>query len=139
MKPAVLQRLFALSGLALVAAVVALAATRENGSSTGALPPPGGQWFTALAGPQAVPTKPRRTACGHTLNAQSLGVAHPVLPCNVKIYVEFGHKTALTEVIDRGPNAPGREFNVTHALAEKIGLHSVQPIRWRFATTTTPG
>jgi hypothetical protein len=39
----------------------------------------------------------------------------------------------LTQVIDRGPNAPGREFNVTKALADEIGLHGTERIRWSYA------
>jgi rare lipoprotein A (peptidoglycan hydrolase) len=39
----------------------------------------------------------------------------------------------LTQVIDRGPYAPGREFQLTKALADEIDLHGVQPIKWRFA------
>jgi hypothetical protein len=40
----------------------------------------------------------------------------------------------LTQVIDRASGVPGREFDVTAALARRIGLRGVQPIRWRFAS-----
>ena len=39
----------------------------------------------------------------------------------------------LTTVVDRGPFAPGREFEVTPALADLLRLSGVQTIRWSFA------
>jgi rare lipoprotein A (RlpA)-like double-psi beta-barrel protein len=132
-------RLFALTALALVGAIVALAVRRHDTarSATGTLPAaapaPGGGWYRALAAAAPLVTKPRSTVCGHTLGPKTIGVAHPVLPCNVKLYVEYGGKEVLTEVVDRGPYVSGREFAFTHALAEALGLHGTQPIRWRFA------
>jgi len=141
MKPAFAQRLVGLAALALVAGLVALAATHNSHGNKKLLPvqapAPGGGWYRALAAPLAVPAKPRHTVCGHKLTAKTIGVAHPVLPCNVKIYIEFGGKQVLTEVIDRGPYAAGREFALTHALAEAVGLHGTQAIKWRYATETT--
>ena len=135
MKPALVQRLVGLAALALVAALIALAATHNGSSVNGhGLPAPGGGWNRALASPEPLPTKARRTVCGHTLTAKTLGVAHPVLPCNVKLYLLFAGKQVLTEVVDRGPYVPGREFALTHALAEAVGLHGTQPIKWRYAT-----
>jgi rare lipoprotein A (peptidoglycan hydrolase) len=129
-------RLFGLAALALVGAVIALATSRHHGttSATAAQPVPAGDWYRALAAAAPLVTKPRTTVCGRVLTATTLGVAHPVLPCNVKVYIEFDGKTVLTQVIDRGPYVSGREFALTHALAEQVGLHGTQPIRWRFAT-----
>ena len=39
----------------------------------------------------------------------------------------------LTQVIDRGPNVPGRDFDITKALADRLGLHGTQTIQWRYA------
>jgi len=140
-RPAFTQRLVGLAALALLAGVIALAATRKSHESKTPLPvqapAPGGGWYHALAAPLPAPAKPRRTVCGHKLTAKTIGVTHPVLPCNVKIYIEFGDKQVLTEVIDRGPYAAGREFAFTHALAQAVGLHGTQAIRWRYATETT--
>ena len=134
------QRLLALAGVALIGVLIALAVTNHGGSAgsaTNALPDaapaPGGGWYRALAAPAHVPKKPRRTACGQTLDAKTVGLAHPTLPCNAKLFIEFRGKRVLTQVIDRGPYAKGREFGVTKALADQIGLHDVQQIRWRFA------
>ena len=138
------QRLIMLAGLALVAAVVALAVTRNHPSSKGttnalpeAAPAPGGGWYRALGAPARLQAKPRRTVCGQVLRPKTVGVAHPTLPCGAKIFIEYGGKQVLTAVIDRGPFAGGREFQLTKALAEKIDLHGVQPIKWRFAVAPT--
>jgi hypothetical protein len=138
-RPQLALRVLALAALALIAGVIALA-TRDDGGSdrpSGALPEPapapGGGWYRALAAPAPLPRKQRRTACGATLGRKTLGVAHPVLPCNVKIFIEYGDKLVLTQVIDRGPYAQGREFDLTKALADRIDLHGTQPIKWRFA------
>jgi rare lipoprotein A (peptidoglycan hydrolase) len=67
------------------------------------------------------------------IDSHALGVANPVLPCGVKVYIAFGGRQALTQVIDRGPAVPGREFDVTRALAKRLGLVSTSMIAWRFA------
>jgi hypothetical protein len=132
------QRLLGLAAVAFVAGVVALAVTREHSDSNArplpaAAPAPGGGWFEALAVPARPPARPRATACGFQLRAQTLGVAHPVLPCGAQIYIEFAGTRVLTRVIGRGAGTRS-EFALTQALADKIGLHSRQQIKWRFAT-----
>jgi rare lipoprotein A len=134
--PATAKRTVALGGVALIAALLALAlGSPGDGRSDErrALPKPAGTWYRALAAPYGPTTSRRRTSCGQRLEAETLGVAHPVLPCGVKIYLSFGGTRVLTEVIDHGPFVPGREFDVTKALADRIGLHGTQPIRWTFA------
>jgi len=134
--PATAKRTVALGGVALLAALLALAFGSPDGGGSderGALPQPARTWYRALAAPYGASPSRRRTACGQRLEAETLGVAHPVLPCGVKIYLAFEGTRVLTEVIDRGPFVPGREFDVTKALADRIGLHGTQPIRWTFA------
>jgi rare lipoprotein A (peptidoglycan hydrolase) len=41
----------------------------------------------------------------------------------------------LTQVIDRGPYVPGRQFDLTDALAVKLGVRGVQQITWAYART----
>jgi hypothetical protein len=123
-----------LAALALISGVIALAVVRNGSNSANGLPAASGTWYRALAAPSPLATKPRRTACGHALDAKTVGVSHPVLPCNVKIYIEYGNKSVLTAVIDRGRDSAGPEFHLTQALADAIGLHGTQPIRWRYAT-----
>jgi rare lipoprotein A (peptidoglycan hydrolase) len=90
-------------------------------------------WYTALAGVRSRPLAGRASACGTLLDAKTLGVDHPVLPCGAKLFVRFQKRTVLTSVVDRGPFGPDREFEVTPALAEQLRLSGVQTIRWSFA------
>jgi hypothetical protein len=133
-----LQRALAAAGAALLAAVLALAVADRSGSSPPAegLPEPvgalGGDWYEALAG-VGRGGLPREAGCGYRLTAKTLGVAHPVLPCGAKLYVAFGGKRALTQVVDRGPAAAGRELDLTPALAKLLGLHGIRRVEWAFA------
>jgi rare lipoprotein A (peptidoglycan hydrolase) len=136
---ALAQREVALAGVALLAAITALALAQSE--LTGAasprlpkpVPAPGGGWYEALAAAEGESFGGRRTACGHRLTRRSIGVAHPVLPCGAKLFISYGDKMVLTQVIDRGPFVPGREFDFTRELARRVGLRGTQPIRWRFA------
>jgi hypothetical protein len=130
-------RLLGLVGVALAASVVALAVVRERADSNAsplpaAAPAPGGGWFEALAVPARAPARPRATLCNFRLTAKTLGVAHPVLPCGVQVYLELGDRRVLTRVIGRGSGTRS-EFALTRALADELGLHNRQQIRWRFA------
>jgi rare lipoprotein A (peptidoglycan hydrolase) len=121
-----------LGAVTLVAAVIVLALTRGGGSHD-KLPPAAGSWYRALAAPYVQTAQPKRGACGVVIGPKTMGVANPVLPCGVKIYIQYGGKEVLTQVIDRGPDVPGREFDVTRALARTIGLTGTRTINWRFA------
>jgi rare lipoprotein A (peptidoglycan hydrolase) len=125
-------RAAALAGVALVALAVALAIERHD-QKRAALPAPAGQWYTALATPYTPTTATKKGACGIAIGPNTAGVAHPVLPCGVKLYVKFAGKEVLTQVVDRGRTGPGREFDVTQALAKLLGLQGTQTIQWRFA------
>ncbi len=126
------QRQAALAGVALLAAVISLAVTSPGNRHSSALPPPIGS-YTALAGSSGVVAYGKRTACGQIIGPKTEGVAHPVLPCGVKIYISFNGRHVLTEVIDRGPYVPGRQFDLTEALAQRLGLTGVQKIHWSYA------
>jgi len=126
------MRASALAAVALVAIAVALAVQhRSNHSSK--LPAAAGPWYSALAAPYA-PSKGRtKSACGVSIGAKTVGVAHPLLPCGVKLYVEYEGRQVLTQVIDRGHTVPGREFDLTEALAKLLRMQGTQTIQWRFA------
>lgn len=133
------QRAVALAAVALVAAVLALAVT-DRGEPTASgtpkakpVPAANGGWYRALAGARPPAADAERTSCGDILTGRSLGVTHPVLPCGAKIFIAYGDREVLTEVIDRGPVKAGRQFELTQALAAKLGLEGTQEIRWRFA------
>jgi len=131
--PAAARRTLALAGVALLAALGSLALAAPDRNHRNALPKPVGTWYPALAAPYSPAAARGRTACGQRIGARTRGVAHPVLPCGARIYISYGGHKVLTQVIDRGPNAPGREFNVTKALADEIGLHGTKRIRWSYA------
>ncbi len=139
MNRVLVQRAVWLAGITFVAAIAALALTRRDADSSESLPGavvvPGTEngYYTARAAPYGPTASRRRTACGRPFLKTTQGVAHPVLPCGVRLYVRFHGREVLTQVVDRGPNVPGREFDVTKALANRLDLHGTQTIQWRFA------
>ena len=133
-------RQLALAAAGLLAVIVAVAIASRGATTsktTSRLPRPAvsdvSGWYTALAGVRTRPLAGRTSGCGTLLNPQTLGVDHPVLPCGAKIFLRYDGKTVLTQVVDRGPYGPSREFEVTPALADLLGLSGVQAIRWSFA------
>jgi len=136
--PQLAQREVALAAVALLGAVVALAlgGTRGHDKLSGIPQPvvvPGVGWYPALAGPRPIRTG-TRTRCGVLLKDSTMGVTDPILRCGARIYVAFASSPhVLTQVIDRGPVVPGRRFDLTPVLADKLGVHGVQRIRWVFA------
>ena len=139
MNPQLVQRALWLAGITLIAAIAALAIReREAGSNRnlpGAVAVPGTKngYYTAKAAPYGPTAAHRRKACGKPFLKTTEGVAHPVLPCGVRLYIRFHGKEVLTQVVDRGPNVPGRDLDVTKALANRLDLHGTQTIQWRFA------
>ncbi len=133
MSAALAQRQIALACVALLGALVALslASPRLRGADDG-LPRPVETWYTAGATVYTV-EEPRLTACGHRVDGRTRGVAHPVLPCNTKLYIEYGDKKVLAQVVDKLPNLPGPPFDLTKPLADEIGLNRTDRIRWSFA------
>jgi rare lipoprotein A len=133
------QRAVWLAGITFVAAIAALAITRRDVGShdeiPGAVPVPGTQngYYSAKAAPYGPTARHRRTACGQPFLKTTEGVAHPVLPCGVRVYIRFHGREVLTQVVDRGPNVPGRALDLTKALANRLDLHGTQTIQWRFA------
>ena len=132
MSPTTIQRTIWLAAITLIVAVAALAFARRSGSGHPPIPGAVGPYYTSRAAPYG-PSASRRTACGETFTSKLQGIAHPTLPCGVKVYILFRGHEVLTEVVDRGPTVPGRDFDVTKGLADRIGLHGTQTIKWRYA------
>ena len=136
----ILQRTIALAAVALVSAVAVLALTGGASDDDDETAPQqvtvagGGGWYTALAGSRGAARDAERTTCARILTGRSLGVSHPVLPCGAKIFISFGGSEVLTEVIDTKLKQPGRQFELTEALAQQLGIEGTQQIQWRFAT-----
>ena len=65
-----------------------------------------------------------RTACGGTLTAGRLGVAHKSLPCGTRVRLRYRGRVVTAPVIDRGPYAAGREYDLTKATKDRLGFGS---------------
>jgi hypothetical protein len=132
------QRLVLLAGVALLAAVSALAVverrTQDEGSASLTSAPAPAGWNAAFVGSRGPAGDAQRTTCGQVLAPESLGVTHPVLPCGAKVVLRTGNTQVLTEVIDNALVEPGRQLEVTEALAALLGLDGTVEIEWRFAT-----
>ena len=126
------MRELALAALALLVAVAAVAVTHQTHDETASATEPQGSYH-AIAGSSGPAAFGRRTACGGVIRADTVGVAHPTLPCGARIYISLGNRHVLTQVIDRGPSVPGRQFDLTDALARRLGLVGVQTIHWSYA------
>ena len=114
-----------LAGVAVLGIAIALYLGHRSKSGPGStLPAPAGPWHDVLAGPY-VPKQ--RTACGVRTSAHTMGVAHPVLPCGVKLYIRYGDRTVLTQVLDHGNG-----FLLTPALARILDLQGRQTIQYTF-------
>lgn len=64
----------------------------------------------------------KRTACGQRLTRSLLGVANRSLPCGSEVQVSFGRHTIVAPVIDRGPYAHHAQWDLTAAVAKKLGM-----------------
>jgi rare lipoprotein A len=65
-----------------------------------------------------------RTACGRTLGRGTLGVAHKSLPCGTKVALRYRGRTVMAPVIDRGPYAGNREYDLTAETKRRLGFGS---------------
>ena len=134
------QRQIALAGLALLAGIVALGLTAQKQSSPpklpNSIPAPGGGWFQATATSRGSTFARSHLdgACGNVVGPRSdKGVASATLPCATKIYIQFGDKLALTDVVARGPSGSEADFEIAPVLAQELGLKGNQLIDWRYA------
>ena len=135
MRPVIAQREVALAGLALLAAVVSLAVTEQTRQSSSTTPQQEGS-YTALAGSSGPAAFGHRTACGGVIDPDTIGVSHPTLPCGARVFITYKGAKVLTQVVDRGPYVPGRQFDLTDALARRLGLRGVQEIHWAYARSS---
>jgi rare lipoprotein A (peptidoglycan hydrolase) len=63
-----------------------------------------------------------RTACGQVLTKELVGVAHKKLPCGTLVEVSYRGRSAVVPVVDRGPFAKGKRWDLTSAAAELLGF-----------------
>ena len=64
-------------------------------------------------------------ACGGTLMPATMGVAHKTLPCGTEVKLRYRGRTATVPVIDRGPYVPGRDYDLTEAVKERLGFPGI--------------
>jgi rare lipoprotein A len=65
-----------------------------------------------------------RTGCGGTLGDKTLGVAHRWLPCGTRVKFRYRGRSVTVPVIDRGPYAGNREWDLTAATKRRLGFPS---------------
>ncbi len=64
----------------------------------------------------------RRTACGVMLRRQTLGVANRTLKCGTAVAIDYGGRTIVVPVIDRGPYAHHADWDLTEATARLLDI-----------------
>jgi hypothetical protein len=131
------QRQAALAGVALLGTLGALALTRTG---DGGAPSAGGTsirprvaWEEARVSILGPGRLGRETRCGLTLTRETLGIAHPVLPCGVELVLAHGSRRVQVEVVEQGNVGAGVAFELTPALADELRVTGTQVVHWRFA------
>jgi rare lipoprotein A (peptidoglycan hydrolase) len=65
-----------------------------------------------------------KLGCGGTLSAGTVGAANKHLPCGTKVTFHYRGRTVTAPVVDRGPYAGNREWDLTAGLKAKLGFGS---------------
>ena len=133
MNPGLVQRQAGLAAAALLATLGVLALGKRAEEPNPATPAPSISWESAVVGIVPARAYGRPTSCGTELDSASIGIAHPVLPCGVDLVVAYKGKEVRAEVVDSAPIGDGRDFDVTKALADRLGFSGRHTIQWRFA------
>ena len=64
----------------------------------------------------------QRTACGVRLGRRTLGVANRTLKCGTPVAIDYGGRTIIVPVIDRGPYAHHADWDLTEATARLLDI-----------------
>lgn len=64
----------------------------------------------------------RRSSSGAIFDERDFTIAHKTLPLGTLLLVTFGDRQAVVMVNDRGPFVEGREFDLSRATAEYLGV-----------------
>jgi rare lipoprotein A len=70
----------------------------------------------------------QKTACGVTLKASTLGVAHRTLKCGTPVALYYRGRTIVVPVIDRGPYANNADWDLTEATGRALGVNGIATI-----------
>jgi len=65
------------------------------------------------------------TACGGALTLGRLGVAHKYLPCGTRVTFRYRGRSVTARVIDRGPFAAGRDWDLTAVTKQRLRFGDV--------------
>ena len=76
-----------------------------------------------------------KTACGQTLRATTIGVAHRSLPCGTVVKFVYEGQAVIAPVIDRGPFVKGRAWDLTAAASQALEFDGVGLLRYAIATS----
>ena len=76
-----------------------------------------------------------KTACGQTLRATTIGVAHRNLPCGTMVKFVYGGHAVIAPVIDRGPFVKGRAWDLTAAASEALEFDGAGLVRYAIAVS----
>jgi rare lipoprotein A len=76
-----------------------------------------------------------QTACGQTLRATTIGVAHRNLPCGTMVKFVYEGHAVVAPVIDRGPYVKGRAWDLTAAASEALEFDGVGMVRYAVAVS----
>ena len=71
------------------------------------------------------------TACGKTLTKALVGVAHRTLPCGTLVTFRYNGRILTVPVVDRGPYAPGRTWDLTYGACSKLAHCFTGTIEWK--------
>lgn len=74
-----------------------------------------------------------QTACGETLQPETVGVAHRTLPCGATIKLAYHGHTLITQVIDRGPFTRGNAFDLTNGARQALEFSGSAHLRYAVA------
>ncbi len=130
MRSSLYLRQLALAAVAALGAIAALAAGAIRHPPRSSLPAAIGS-YAAIAGTAG--SAPR--GCGLRIGPSTEGIANPVLPCGMRLYLSYRGRTVLASVVGHEPTPGGREFGLTPPLAARLGLSGVAEVRWSYAVT----
>jgi peptidoglycan lytic transglycosylase len=74
-----------------------------------------------------------RTACGQVLRRLTIGVAHRNLPCGTTVKFAYHGHYLITKVIDRGPYARGRAWDLTNGARKALAFNGSDRVRYAVA------
>jgi rare lipoprotein A (peptidoglycan hydrolase) len=74
-----------------------------------------------------------QTACGQVLHPGTVGVAHRSLPCGTPVKFAYRGREIVTRVIDRGPYAEGKVWDLTNGARKALGFEGSDRVLYALA------